>query len=175
MLGGGFPGNSINILMGEPGTGKTLFAEQLLFANANGERPVLYLTTLSEPLSKVVTYLQLLPFYDESKLGTAVMYDDIGELLATAGVSALVPRVREAILEFRPSIIVIDSFKAIHDLSPSVPEMRRLISELAGLLERVRHDHLPRGRVSGAGHLLVSRVRGGRRDRGVRPAQAFDS
>ena len=36
VLGGGFPGNSINILMGEPGTGKTLFAEQLLFANANG-------------------------------------------------------------------------------------------------------------------------------------------
>jgi circadian clock protein KaiC len=134
VLGGGFPANSINILMGEPGTGKTLFAEQLLFANANGERPVLYLTTLSEPLSKVVTYLQLLPFYDESKLGTAVMYDDIGELLATAGVSALVPRVREAILEFQPSIIVIDSFKAIHDLSPSVPEMRRLISELAGVL-----------------------------------------
>jgi circadian clock protein KaiC len=92
------------------------------------------LTTLSEPLGKVVTYLQLLPFYDESKLGTAVIYDDIGELLATTGVSALVPRIREAILEFRPSIIVIDSFKAIHDLSASAPEMRRLISELAGLL-----------------------------------------
>jgi circadian clock protein KaiC len=134
VLGGGFPANSINILMGEPGTGKTLFAEQLLFANANGGRPVLYLTTLSEPLSKVVTYLQLLPFYDESKLGSAVIYDDIGELLAKAGISALVPRVREAILEFEPSIIVIDSFKAIHDLSPSLSEMRRLISELAGLL-----------------------------------------
>jgi len=134
VLGGGFPANSINILMGEPGTGKTLFAEQLLFANANGGRPVLYLTTLSEPLSKVVTYLQLFPFYDEGKLGTAVLYDDIGDLLARSGVSALVPRIREAILEFRPGIIVIDSFKAIHDLSLSVPEMRRLISELAGLL-----------------------------------------
>ena len=134
VLGGGFPSNSINILMGEPGTGKTLFAEQLLFANANGGRPVLYLTTLSEPLSKMVTYLQFLPFYDESKLGTAVVYEDIGELLASAGVSALVPRIREAITELGPSIIVIDSFKAIHDLSPSVPEMRRLISELAGLL-----------------------------------------
>ena len=133
VLGGGFPCNSINILMGEPGTGKTLFAEQLLFANADG-RPALYLTTLSEPLSKVVTYLQYLPFYDESKLGTTVLYDDLGELLATNGVSALVPRVREAILEHQPGIIVIDSFKAIHDLSPSMSEMRRLISELAGLL-----------------------------------------
>lgn len=134
VLGGGFPANSINILMGEPGTGKTLFAEQLLFANAGGERPVLYLTTLSEPLSKVVTYLQLFPFYDERKLGTAVIYDDIGGLLASQGVSALVPRLREAIQTLGPSLIVIDSFKAIHDLSPSVPEMRRLISEVAGLL-----------------------------------------
>ena len=96
VLGGGFPANSINILMGEPGTGKTLFAEQLLFANAAGERPVLYLTTLSEPLSKVVTYLQLMPFYDESKLGTAVLYDDIGALLAREGVASLIPRLREA-------------------------------------------------------------------------------
>ena len=175
VLGGGFPSNSINILMGEPGTGKTLFAEQLLFANANGERPVLYLTTLSEPLSKVVTYLQLLPFYDESKLGTAVMYDDIGGLLATAGVSALVPRVREAILEFKPSIIVIDSFKAIHDLSPSVPDMRRLISELAGLLSAYDTTTFLVGEYREEDISCISRIRGGRWDRGVRPAQAFDS
>ena len=134
VLGGGFPVNSINILMGEPGTGKTLFAEQLLFANAGGERPVLYLTTLSEPLSKVVTYLQLMPFYDESKLGTAVLYDDIGALLSSEGVAGLIPRVREAIQTTAPSLIVIDSFKAIHDLSTSVAEMRRLIADLAGLL-----------------------------------------
>jgi circadian clock protein KaiC len=134
VLGGGFPLNSINILMGEPGTGKTLFAEQLLFANAGGERPVLYMTTLSEPLSKVVTYLQLMPFYDENKLGTAVLYDDIGALLSSEGVEGLIPRVREAIQTAAPSLIVIDSFKAIHDLSTSVAEMRRLIADLAGLL-----------------------------------------
>jgi circadian clock protein KaiC len=134
VLGGGFPANSINILMGEPGTGKTLFAEQLLFANADGKRPVVYLTTLSEPLSKVVTYLQLFPFYDEHKLGSAVLYDDIGGLLAKDGVSALVTRLQEVVQTVGPSLIVIDSFKAIHDLSPSVPEMRRVISELAGLL-----------------------------------------
>ena len=36
ILGGGFVSNSINVIMGEPGTGKTLFAEQLLFKNADG-------------------------------------------------------------------------------------------------------------------------------------------
>jgi circadian clock protein KaiC len=134
ILGGGFLANSINVIMGEPGTGKTLFAEQLLFKNAHGGRPVLYLTTLAEPLSKVVTYLQRFAFYDEAKLGTEIVYDDIGSLLAKEGPGALLPRVREAIETLGPKIIVIDSFKAIHDLSTSTPRMRRIISDLAGLL-----------------------------------------
>ena len=46
ILGGGFPAHSINIIMGQPGSGKTVLAEQLAFSNL-GERPVLYLTTLS--------------------------------------------------------------------------------------------------------------------------------
>jgi predicted ATP-dependent serine protease len=57
ILGGGFPSNSINIIMGHPGSGKTIFAEQLMFANAGEDRPILYFTTLSEPLAKVVRYL----------------------------------------------------------------------------------------------------------------------
>jgi circadian clock protein KaiC len=134
VLGGGFPANSINILMGEPGTGKTLFVEQLLFANAASDRPVMYLSTLSEPLSKVITYVQRFPFYDEEKLGTSVLYDEVGELLSTTGIGALVPRLRELIESAQPKIIVIDSLKAVHDLGMSVPEARRMISDMAGLL-----------------------------------------
>jgi predicted ATP-dependent serine protease len=58
VLGGGFPRNSINIIMGAPGTGKTLLAQQLALHNGGQKRPVLYLTTLSEPLSKVITSLE---------------------------------------------------------------------------------------------------------------------
>src|SRR3954451_4055434 len=102
VLGGGFIPSSINIVMGEPGTGKTLFAEQLLFANADGDRPCLYLTTLSEPLSKVVTYLQQFKFYDEEKMGAAVVYEDVGGLLLQEGPGALLTRLREAIETMGP-------------------------------------------------------------------------
>jgi circadian clock protein KaiC len=134
ILEGGFPINSINILMGEPGTGKTLFAEQLLFANADGDRPCLYVTTLSEPLGKMVTYLQQFEFYDENKMGTAVVYEDVGALLVQEGPDALLTKLREAIETIGPKIIVIDSFKAIHDLAGSESARRRLVSTLAGLL-----------------------------------------
>jgi circadian clock protein KaiC len=134
ILGGGFPVNSINVIMGAPGTGKTLLAQQLALHNADPERPVLYLTTLSEPLSKVVTYLQSMSFYDETKVDAAVVYQDLGAALLEHGVAAVVGEVREAIRRFSPSIIIIDSFKAVHDLSDSVAEMRRMVADLAGLL-----------------------------------------
>jgi len=139
ILGGGFPANSINIVMGQPGSGKTIFVEQLLFHNADapgaeGARPVLYLTTLSEPLTKVLSYLQRFGFYDEEKLGASVVYEDVGAELTEGGVAALVPRLREIIKTLSPRVIVIDSFKALHDLEPSLSKMRCTISELAGLL-----------------------------------------
>jgi circadian clock protein KaiC len=38
------------------------------------------------------------------------------------------------IATYRPKILVIDSFKAIHDLATSVAEMRRAFHDMAGLL-----------------------------------------
>src|SRR5687767_1779021 len=134
ILGGGFPSNSINIVMGHPGSGKTIFAEQLIFHNAGHDRPILYFTTLSEPLSKVVRYLQGFSFYDEEKLGTQVVYEDIGPQLAAEGAAALVPLLREAITTLSPKVIVIDSFKAVHDLAPTVAERRRTVYEMTALL-----------------------------------------
>src|SRR3954465_312782 len=97
ILGGGFPANSINIVMGHPGSGKTIFAEQLIFDNAGDARPILYFTTLSEPLAKVVRYLQGFRFFDETKLGTQVIFEDVGEQLSKEGPAVLMPVLKEAI------------------------------------------------------------------------------
>jgi circadian clock protein KaiC len=134
ILGGGFPAHSINVVMGQPGTGKTIFAEQLLFHNATEGRPVLYVTTLSEPLSKVVSYVQGFSFFDDQRIGTSVLYDDIGQLLIDEGPSGLVPWLTEIIKTVRPRVLIIDSFRAIHDLATSASEMRRVIANLGGLL-----------------------------------------
>src|SRR6185437_8398379 len=130
ILGGGFPANSINIIMGHPGSGKTIFAEQLMFQNAADDRPILYLTTLSEPLPKVIRFLQGFSFYDENKFGSQVLYEDVGEQLALHGPTALLSRLREAIISSAPKIIVIDSFKAVHDLDQDGGSRRRMVYEL---------------------------------------------
>ena len=134
ILGGGFPANSINIIMGHPGSGKTIFAEELIFHNAGPDRPILYLTTLSEPLAKVVRYLQGFAFFDEEKLGTQVIYEDVGPQLAASGAPALLPILRKMIEDLSPKVIVIDSFKAVHDLAPSISERRQMVYEMTALL-----------------------------------------
>jgi circadian clock protein KaiC len=135
ILGGGVPANSINIIMGEPGSGKTALVEALVFANADdGKRPCLYFTTLSEPIDKVMKYLQQFRFFDLNKIGGAVIYESLGAELATNGIKALVPRLKEAIKTLSPKVIVIDSFKAVHDLAGSVHDMRLVMHEVGGLL-----------------------------------------
>ena len=134
ILGGGFPANSINIVMGQPGTGKTIFAEQMLFHNAGGPRQSVYLTTLSEPLSKVVSYAQRFDFFDPDRFGDDIHYEDLGAELSETGPEALLTWLDETIKTRSPKIIIIDSFRAIHDLSVSSDDMRRLISRIAGLL-----------------------------------------
>lgn len=75
ILDGGFARGAINIIMGLPGTGKTILAQQIAFANAAPGRPVLYLTTFSEPLAKLLTYLQSYRFADPARIGTEVIYE----------------------------------------------------------------------------------------------------
>src|SRR4029079_2572335 len=83
VLGGGIPENSINIIMGEPGSGKTTLAEEFVFANAHDDgRTILYLTTLSEQLEKILKYLQQFRFFDLTKMGSVVQYEGLGTDLA---------------------------------------------------------------------------------------------
>lgn len=133
ILEGGLPRGSINILMGLPGSGKTVLAEQMAFANASRERPVLYLTTLSEPLSKVITYLQELEFADVDLVGTQVVYESLAEELK-AGPTNLPAHMLQLIQRHRPGLIIVDSFKAVADMVPNPQDWRGMVFELAGLL-----------------------------------------
>jgi circadian clock protein KaiC len=134
VLLGGIPANTISVLMGAPGTGKTILAEQLAFANATPEAPALYLTTLSEPLEKILVHGQTHSFFDVSKINVSVFYEDLGILVRDSGMEKLPEIVLELILARRPRFVFIDSFKALNELITTPQERRTISYDLANVL-----------------------------------------
>jgi len=136
VLQGGLMPGSLAVLAGAPGSGKTILAQQVCFANAHPDAKAIYYTTLSEPHSKLVDHLEGFSFFDPGAIGKSVEFRHLaslgtGENVTMADVSTEV--VRHA-FEQRPSIIVIDSSKALHEAEG--PGFRKSIYELAS---RVAH------------------------------------
>jgi circadian clock protein KaiC len=138
VLHGGFLANTINVVMGAPGTGKTILAEQLVFANAAAGSPALYLTTLSEPLDKFIQHGQTYSFFGAAKVGETVFYEDLGVMVRERGINALADIVTELLTERKPRLIVIDSFKALNELIETPQERRTILFDLASVLTNYR-------------------------------------
>jgi circadian clock protein KaiC len=135
VLGGGLLTNSINVVVGLPGSGKTILAQQYVFENASEDRPAVYLSTVSEPLEKILRYGQTLSFFDPNAIGTRVFYEDLGTSLSHP--DALIEtlgRVVAMLRERRPGLLVIDSFKALHPFASDATAFRRFLQDLAGNL-----------------------------------------
>lgn len=134
VLGGGFPEHSINLVTGMPGTGKTILAQRIVFANARPEAPALYFGTVSEPLDKILRYVQEFSFYDPEKIGDAVVYVDLSDTLRTSGLTAASDEIADAVREYRPRLLVIDSYKALRAFAKDEREHRTCLASLTVLL-----------------------------------------
>lgn len=137
LLGGGLPANGINLIIGHPGSGKTILAEQYMFHNARADSPAVYLSTVSEPFDKILRYGASLSFFDEDAIGTSVFYDDLGEIVDRDGLDGVLDRIDEILKEQEPGFVVIDSFKALRSFAPDEAGFRRFLHSLAGRLTAV--------------------------------------
>ncbi|TDD21118.1 hypothetical protein E1218_21395 [Kribbella turkmenica] len=134
VFGGGLPRNSIVLICGRPGSGKTILAQQYVFHNATTDRPAIYLSTVSEPLDKILHFGQSLDFFDAAALGTKVMYEDLGQTLNEDGLTGALASITELLKRHRPGLVVIDSFRALHTYAPHPEGFRSFLHELAARL-----------------------------------------
>src|SRR5690349_6393143 len=106
IMGGGIPPYSVVVLAGEPGSGKTILSQQILFANATPERKVVYLTTLSEPPMKAARYQSTFDFFDAAKFGDSVVYMDIGQVIRREGLDKAADSISDLVREHQPYVVV---------------------------------------------------------------------
>ena len=164
VLGGGLPTNAINLIIGPPGSGKTILAEQYLFRNATEERPGLFLSTVSEPFDKVLRYGESLAFFDADAIGTRVFYDDLGAALMAHGIEGLVDQIDGLLKEIRPGTIVIDSFKAIRAFASDEADVQTVPPRPRRSAHGGHREHVLDRRVRARGHHRRGGVRGRGRD-----------
>jgi circadian clock protein KaiC len=138
VLYGGVPANTISVVMGAPGTGKTILAQEIAFKNATPKSPALYLATLSEPLEKFIFHGQNYSFFDPAKVGESVIYEDLGLKLRTRGIDKITDIVADLFIKYRPGLVFIDSFKAINELLMPGPQRRTLIYDVVSALSAYR-------------------------------------
>jgi circadian clock protein KaiC len=126
-----------------PGSGKTILSQQYVFNNATAERPALFLSTVTEPLDKIVRYGQSLEFFDPAAIrDRRVIYEDLGDILSRdglgiagqAGPGKVLEAVDRFLKELRPGLVVIDSFRAFHAFAKDESEFRQF---LHGLIRRL--------------------------------------
>jgi circadian clock protein KaiC len=131
ILNGGLLKNAINLVTGAPGSGKTILSQQIAFRNATRERPALYLTTLSEPLDKVLRYAESMAFFDPSALEEGrVIYDDISAAIRAGDPDRVLDAVDRYLKDVRPGIVVLDSFRTIQAASRDDRTVRQFLHDL---------------------------------------------
>ena len=113
ILGGGIPEFSFNIIAGTPGCGKTTLAHQIVFANATVKKPALYFTVLGEPAMKMLRYQQQFAFFDEAKLGRAIRFINLADVVLEQNLDAVFREIVEQVEAVGPSLVVVDSFRTV--------------------------------------------------------------
>lgn len=132
LISGGIPVGSVTVVTGEPGVGKTVVVLQMLFQLAREGKRSLYFTTLSEPAIKLIRYLRVFSFFDQSLVDSGhIQFIDLGATLRGVGAEGALDQVAARIEEIEPAVVAIDSFKAIHDILPEPAKSRAAVYDLS--------------------------------------------
>ena len=117
VLGGGLPELSFNLIAGEPGSGKTTLAHQIMFSLATPDRSALFLTILGEPPLKMLRYQQQFDFFDEDAINRSVRFVNLSEETLTGDLDLVLRRIMEEVKTHKPAFVFIDSFRSVMRVS----------------------------------------------------------
>jgi len=112
ILGGGLPALSFNIIGGTPGSGKTTFAQQLMFGLARDGRKALFFTAMGEPPIKMLRYQQQFSFFDVDRVGDAVNFVSLAPEVEDGNYDSVLARILDEVRTHQPALVFIDSFRS---------------------------------------------------------------
>lgn len=112
ILGGGLRQRSLVMVMGAPGAGKTMLAQQIAFHVAQQHDRVLYLTGYSETHDKLLANSRGLSFFDPTAIGREIQFLNLVDLLREGAEETETALVSEA-RTHSAQLLILDGFRSI--------------------------------------------------------------
>ena len=113
LLGGGLPEFSFNLIAGNPGSGKTTLAHQIMFALATPDRRALFFTVLGEPPLKMLRYQQQFTFFDIAKINDSIRFVNLADEVLKGDFSRVLARIVDEVNAYAPALVFVDSFRSV--------------------------------------------------------------
>jgi circadian clock protein KaiC len=110
---GGLPPNGLTIIIGAPGTGKTVMALQMAMHHARQEKDVILFSAFSEPHEKLVSHLNSFSFFDRELVGQRITMLSLKTVL-TESVEKTLDIILQAVRGKREPMIVVDGYRGMY-------------------------------------------------------------
>lgn len=149
ILKGGFKLGGIYALMGPPGSGKTILANQLCCNHIQKqEGRCVYMTLLIESHAKMISHLSTLSFYKPELIPERLYYISGYQQVREEGFTGLMELIRRTLRERQATFFVIDGMESAEQFSTSPQSYREFVHGLQAFTNLL-----------GCTTLLVSNVR----------------
>jgi circadian clock protein KaiC len=132
ILAGGFIAGASYIIQGQPGAGKTILSNQIAFSHLRDGGKVLYVTLLAESHERLFQALDVLDFFDRSKLGNDITYVSVFQTLRDEGLDAVVKLLRRETKRQGATLLVFDGLLNARDRAETDFDVKTFVAEIQG-------------------------------------------
>ena len=133
VIGGGLSQGDLALVVGGPGSGKTVLAAQMAFHWAAQGRRVLWLVTLGESNEKFLAHLSEMSFFDRRQVGVTFHLVNVSRFLPQ-GLQEQLAVIRQTVRSGDYGFVVIVGFQSFRGFLAGENEVRQFLSELGAEL-----------------------------------------
>lgn len=133
ILKGGFFCGSTYVVMGAPGSGKTILANHIAYQHIGADNGrCVYITMLVESHTRMIAHLQSLGFFNADYVGEQMLYVSGYSALRDGGYPGLLELIRRTVREHDATMLVLDGLESVCECAPNTQAFRELIHDLQG-------------------------------------------
>jgi len=127
---GGFVAGAAYLIQGRPGSGKTIFANQVAFHHTAQGGKVIFASLLSEPHDRLFQYLSTLSFFNSAEIGAGMLYVSAFDTLENEGLDEVLKLLRREIIRHKATLLVLDGLMNVRSRSDTPLNTKKFVAEL---------------------------------------------